>query len=84
VFDSDSNSLRGTPNLGSPGNVTFLFSDFSSSIDFTDVRGIEMEIVGSTGAGADVSISSVVVVPEPSAALLLAFGLAGLAARRRH
>jgi len=73
---------------GPPQILEFEFAAFSqiggsgSAIDWSDIDQIMVENDTPLGS-ADWTLGSIVVVPEPSTALLGLIGLAGLARRRR-
>jgi hypothetical protein len=67
-----------------PGTSLLLFSDFSGSVDYTDIETIHLQLTtASPHSRLELGDVSSVAVPEPASALLLAAGLAGLCARRR-
>jgi hypothetical protein len=68
------------------GTVEILFADFPSMADFTNVDSVLLQAGGGGGTfanGERISFGSFEAVPEPGSVLLLAAGLAGLAARHR-
>ena len=66
--------------VNSAGITEFLLSDWN--LDVTSIDAVGLAMVGLTN-GESISIGSIRVVPEPSIALLLGFGLACFALRRR-
>jgi hypothetical protein len=72
--------------ISSTGTVEVLFDDFPVSADFANVDSILFQAGGSSGSfanGERISFGRFEAVPEPGSVLLLAAGLAGLAAGRR-
>jgi hypothetical protein len=68
------------------GTVEILFADFPGLADFTNVDSIQFQASGGPGSfanGERISFGRFEAVPEPGSVLLLAAGLAGLAAQRR-
>lgn len=75
---SGSSTLSRDYNLGVAGTLSFAFTNFSGSADFTDVDRLTLKISNETGLGtsdADTTIDQIGVVPEPTSFALLVIGL---------
>jgi hypothetical protein len=81
VFDSVGTASQAVLSIPATGTYDLLFSGFSGSVDFTDIRAISLR--ASVLPNETLSFSSFSVVPEPFASLLVATGLLGFAARWR-
>lgn len=85
VSDTSSGSGSLTLPVMSAGMVTFPFADGAySGVDFTSVDSVKFTL-DTTETASDFAISSITreVIPEPTAALLAAFGLLGLSVLRQ-
>ncbi len=63
------------------GGIVTQITDNSSGVSVPDISGLNVVWRGSDGSDTAIYMTT---IPEPSTALLLAFGLAGLAAGRRR